>query len=665
MILCGSIAHAEDLNQFWLAAQHDWGAQRGFFFVVNAPFAPNQPSKLDDATLIIGVGDAKTWQFISGKKPWKFDTTYAAKAVINNGVAELWIDGERVASQPAKLAPASVDLAFNQQPSFLQGPSTYAVHQTKLIAKGTGDPVQPALAQQSKLPAQLLMFDPAADGARMPLTVTDSVNVEVAFSFVKPTGSARDLAPFIDRYGQSIQADWPGKVRSDDELKQADAVEAKQFAQWQDSTGFDEYGGVRGATWSQKPSGFFAVSKHDRKWWLVSPAGNPCFYVGLCDAPALDWEATPTDGREFLFEWLPPKDGAFAPAWRTNPWSVPGQEHSNYLAPHTVNLIRKYGSSFGSQASASTVRRAKMLGFSGFAKWSTAGAGVADLPVLNHAEIPNLARHPDIFDPAIQSRFKDVLRRQIEPRKNDPWLLGWSVGNEYDECIAAADIQKILTMGDDVPAKKALLEFAKGDLSQPPTAEQIEKLRCFYADRYYDFIYRTVKSIDPNHLYFGMWVTPNWWVNKADWASIAPHCDVIGYDYYSTKFEGDPTAGLIAANDKPVLCGEFSFPPHYGGTRGFGRYPVSTPDEKTAGQLYTQWMRDAAKNDRCVGVCYFQYRDQPLTGRGPANGSDALVQGEHFAFGLVDVTDRLKWDFVTQVRAANLGAAKLRLGSGD
>jgi hypothetical protein len=62
-----------------------------------------------------------------------------------------------------------------------------------------------------------------------------------------------------------------------------------------------------------------------------------------------------------------------------------------------------------------------------------------------------------------------------------------------------------------------------------------------------------------------------------------------------------------------------------------------------------------------VGVCYFQYRDQPLTGRGPANGSDELVQGEHFAFGLVDVTDRLKWDFVKRVRDANLGAARARL----
>ncbi|HWP40327.1 MAG TPA: hypothetical protein VNL70_05330, partial [Tepidisphaeraceae bacterium] len=56
-------------------------------------------------------------------------------------------------------------------------------------------------------------------------------------------------------------------------------------------------------------------------------------------------------------------------------------------------------------------------------------------------------------------------------------------------------------------------------------------------------------------------------------------------------------------------------------------------------------------------------RDQPITGRGPGpGGTDALVQGENFAFGIVDVTDRLKWPFVEQVREANLSAAWARLG---
>jgi len=61
-------------------------------------------------------------------------------------------------------------------------------------------------------------------------------------------------------------------------------------------------------------------------------------------------------------------------------------------------------------------------------------------------------------------------------------------------------------------------------------------------------------------------------------------------------------------------------------------------------------------------VFYFAYRDQPLTGRGPGVGP-SLVHGEDFAFGLVDVADRLKWDFVTHVRKANLQAIQRRSDS--
>ena len=61
-----------------------------------------------------------------------------------------------------------------------------------------------------------------------------------------------------------------------------------------------------------------------------------------------------------------------------------------------------------------------------------------------------------------------------------------------------------------------------------------------------------------------------------------------------------------------------------------------------------------------VAGAWFQYRDQPVTGRGPGHGS-GLVHGKHSAFGMVDVTDRPKWDLVRRVRQANLQAPKWRL----
>ena len=52
---------------------------------------------------------------------------------------------------------------------------------------------------------------------------------------------------------------------------------------------------------------------------------------------------------------------------------------------------------------------------------------------------------------------------------------------------------------------------------------------------------------------------------------------------------------------------------------------------------------------------WFQYRDQPITGRGPGSGPKTTY-GENYAFGFVTVTDRVKWDLATRMRQANLQA---------
>jgi hypothetical protein len=137
----------------------------------------------------------------------------------------------------------------------------------------------------------------------------------------------------------------------------------------------------------------------------------------------------------------------------------------------------------------------------------------------------------------------------------------------------------------------------------------------------------------------------------------------MGYDRYALTYEDADLARLKAEIDVPTFCGEFSFPPTYGFERGYGLYPSSgVADDADAGQHYYDWVHAAAEDPSCVGVSWFQYRDQPLTGRGPGYGPD-LVYGEHYAFGAVTVTDRPKWPLVQRMREANLLAAQWRLGA--
>ncbi|CAN5638922.1 hypothetical protein BH11ARM2_BH11ARM2_25070 [soil metagenome] len=53
-----------------------------------------------------------------------------------------------------------------------------------------------------------------------------------------------------------------------------------------------------------------------------------------------------------------------------------------------------------------------------------------------------------------------------------------------------------------------------------------------------------------------------WWQNETDWDMIVKHCDIVGYDLYSSDYMGTDglTKRLIAKVAKPTLVGEFGFP---------------------------------------------------------------------------------------------------------
>ena len=679
-LAAGAALAAPSNCRLYLAEQYSWGDKTGFYLDLEG-------SELASLPLILGLADGQQWRFVSHKPPFQPDRDYRIRAVLGPERSEVFLDGQSVITMESKWQPFAGPLLVKNQPSWATDPGDWLAVVSRAQVAVTRDGVETTkhdfdFSAWAAASVALQLFERGGRPAGTPLEVKpgDTVTLDLTLRFGR--ADLRAYAPFIDRFGQARAADFPGKVKDEAELPADIADEDARLAKLPPLTGFDAYGGLKDAPWHEPPTGFFRVVRRDGKWWLVTPDGNPCFYTGVCAVPQLTWETTPITGREYLYEWLPPHDGPLAAAWSRNQWGL--QDGTEYCCFYTANLVRKYGEGWADQATARGLKRLQAAGLQG-GKWGC-GVPLASTPVLHRWGTPSLAGHPDIFDPAVCARLRDELSKQITPRLQDPRVVGWSFGNEYDELIKRDEVRKIIGLPPATPARKALFDHALlqlygGDLlklsqawkvtahdpealqrTQPQVPDaDLEKLRLFYESRYHEFVYKTVKEIDPNHLYLGFWIVPGWWESPEDWAATTPHCDVIGYDRYSPQFADERLLGLLQQSDKPALCGEFSFPAFYDGQRGFGRYGTYATDEADSGKLYESWMRDATANPYCVGLIWFLYRDQPLTGRGAGHG-DKLVIGEHFAFGLVTEQDRVKWPLVTAMREANAQAARWRLG---
>jgi hypothetical protein len=112
----------------------------------------------------------------------------------------------------------------------------------------------------------------------------------------------KKLFPMIDRYGQFIHKDWPGKVRSDDDLKRRREAEQAELAAHPGPGDWNQYGGWKAGP-QLKATGFFRTEKHQGKWWLVDPQGRLFWSHGVDCVRGSD--ITPITDRRHWFEELP------------------------------------------------------------------------------------------------------------------------------------------------------------------------------------------------------------------------------------------------------------------------------------------------------------------------------------------------------------------------
>lgn len=674
---------AQNLCRFYLANHSD--AVQGLTLSLEAQPDSSGVCSLSAVKLNLSVGDGTGFHHVSSASSWQTGVVYTVKAAITGtGPQQLSLNGQPLGTAQGVFKPLQGTFFGSNIADQGSPTEAYIVTEISLQVSNGSNSFSIAPNGNNPVPLPLLLMSGAvpwpAVFAEDPAQTT---TITATFRFDTAVSNPHQYDPYIDAYGQAVYDSWPGKVASDSDLSAAITEEQTWRANNGPLGGTDIYGGSTLAGWTDQATGYYHTAFHNSRWWLISPLGNPLFYIGLDGVESNGY--TPITGRESMFN-LPPLSGDFAAAYVQNVWG--DAQSTSYVSYAVANFVRKYGSNWRTSRKAALSQRLASWGFAGSGKWTSTAQGVAVNPVLVHGVVANVVAggHPDVWDSNIVKQLAATLTSQIGSDATNPFIIGWSVGNEKDEIVGSQEVQSILGLGATVPAKKALVDQALAALysgnvsslasawkitagtvadvyaSKPsPPAQDIESLRQFYEGVYYATLYKTVKGIDPYHLYLGSWTQPR--LHPVDWQIMAVNCDVIGFDLYSPTFLDAGVQTLLQSSKKPVLIGEFSFPSDYGGMRGFGvgsyQGEIALADSQS-GDLYAQWVQAASASPYVVGVEWFEYMDEPVTGRGNNDGqsniSSGLVVGENVAFGMVDGADRPKYDLVNKVRAANIAA---------
>jgi hypothetical protein len=495
---------------------------------------------------------------------------------------------------------------------------------------------------------------------------------------------------FVDRYGQFIGAEWPGKIHSDSELKDTLRTEQDFLKANPPLPHYSRFGGWKNGP-RQEATGRFAVKKISGKWWFIDPDGY-LFWSSGTTGVRVEGNATTVSGREFCFAWLPQSDDPLSRFYSTG--------KNRTIDFFQANLQRKYGPDFEERFYRTSVQRLHALGMNTIANWSDEKiCRMRRIPYVMpvNAQTPRfvastflkagLAKRkyfPDPFHPDYAPAVARQLQR-MEGCIGDPWLLGVFVDNElpWTERPPSGEgpwvrisVTALCANGADTPIKQALVAELKRRYALPEelnaawgtdfstwdavleasvlSAEQIRRaekdmlaLEALIAECYFQRTRDALKQCDPAVLYLGPRFCGRFTPEVV--AIAAKYCDVLSFNIYEYLPDMRKADELALAHDFPVVIGEFHF-----GALDRGMFHTGlrkADDQRDRARKYVDYVEAGARAPWCVGAHWFQYRDQPLTGRG---------DGENYNIGFITETDALYPEMSDAARKMHTGLYDLR-----
>ena len=466
-------------------------------------------------------------------------------------------------------------------------------------------------------------------GKRGPLHGVDSIGIRMHVPNNNPTIELRSISlsvedpgdayleetPLVDEFGQWNLGDFEGKIVSLDQLEKEWIAEEKELAKSTES-GYSKYGGF--LDHKVKSTGFFRTEKINDRWWFVDPEGYLFLSLGVnCVGAGRGGTVHYLDKRENFCKEIPPPELDL------------DSERPNRTSFGKWNLYRRFGEDFSEKSKEMIIDRMQNWGVNTIANWSEKAvinlnrkAFMLQLSGVGIRE--GIMGLPDIYADDFEENINTVCKEFVIPHKDNPWLIGYFTGNEppwLGQESRLCDL--ILAEQDDRPIKVALVAFlADGDTPEKRVEFIYNTFRTFLHT-----VNNAVKKYDPNHLTLGIRFSH---IHDDVILEICKEVfDVFSFNNYRVIPNAEMMDRILNLTNKPMIIGEY----HFGTVdRGMAQALIQVENQKERGVAYRNYTERAFSHPGLIGVAYFQWSDQDLTGR--------RYDGENYNCGLVDVTDR-------------------------
>ncbi|MGJ8681456.1 agarase [Paraglaciecola sp.] len=385
--------------------------------------------------------------------------------------------------------------------------------------------------------------------------------------------------------------------------------------------------------------------------------------------------------RNNMFEWLPDYQDPLADHYSYRRSTHKGAvKHGETFSFYRANLERRYGQtepeSYVKQWHDVTLDRMKHWGFTSFGNWvDPAFYPKEKVPYFangwiigNFKTLSGKTNHwglmPDPYDPVFKQRAQITINEIAEKVKASPWCAGIFIDNEKSwgeregsvEARYGVILDALSKSVDESPAKAAFTQHIKSkyasvdelnkawkteladwaELAQGATftshsdaqIDDLSKMLEMLGEQYFIVVHNTLEEALPNHLYMGARMA-NWGMPDEIIKASIKYSDVLSFNIYEEGVQAH-FWDFLTEVDLPVTIGEF----HIGTATDSGMFNpgiVHAANQTERAAMYKKYMRSVLEKPYMVGAHWFQYVDEPISGRS--------FDGENANIGFVTTTD--------------------------